>query len=158
MLIGLTFLLWLCIAGAGDIVYRKCFNWLVVSGFTSLIIFMLINPDFSFLELSKQKILIGGVGAFIVFLIFYIFGMMGAGDVKFGAVLGLWVGWELLLPIWALSCAFAVFHGMLVRSDLKYFFAPAMRWWDGSQEKGKRFIPYVTYLSMATVIVLMLNK
>ena len=158
MLIGLTFLLWLCMAGAGDIVYRKCFNWLVISGFISLIIFMIVNPDLNFLELSKQKMLIGGVGTFIVFLIFYIFGMMGAGDVKFGAVLGLWVGWELLLPIWALSCAFAVFHGMLVRSDLKYFFAPAMRWWDGSQEKGKRFIPYVTYLSMATVIVLMLNK
>ena len=158
MLIGLTFLLWLCMAGAGDIVYRKCFNWLVISGFISLIIFIIKNPDFSFLELSKQTMLIGGIGAFIVFLIFYIFGMMGAGDVKFGAVLGLWVGWELLLPIWALSCVFAVLHGMLVRSDLKYFFAPAMRWWDGSQEKGKRFIPYVTYLSMATVIVLMLNK
>lgn len=83
---------------------------------------------------------------------------MGAGDVKFAAALGAWVGWELLLPIWALSCGFAVLHGVVVRSNLKYFFSASINWKDGGQEKRKRFIPYVTYLSMATVIVLMLNK
>lgn len=158
MLISLTFLFWLCIAGAVDVVYRRCFNWLVVSGLISLLIFSVISPESYLIEISIQEKLIGSAGAFLILLVFYSFGMMGAGDVKFAAVLGLWVGWELLLPIWALSCAFSVLHGSIARSNLKYFFASALRWRDGSEGNGRRFIPYVTYLSAATVIVLMLSK
>ena len=80
--------------------------------------------------------------------------MMGAGDVKFAAVLGLWVGWKLLLPIWALSCLFAVVHGLFSRSTLKYFFVATSSMNDGTEDGNKKFIPYVTYLSVATVIVL----
>lgn len=157
MLISLTFLFWLCMAGAVDVVYRKCFNWLVVSGFIFLLIFFLVSPDSHFIDISIEKKLIGSGGAFLILLIFYYFGMMGAGDVKFATVLGLWVGWELLLPIWALSCAFSVIHGVAARSYMKYFFTSVFNWHDGVEKNEKRFIPYVTYLSAATVIVLMLN-
>lgn len=83
---------------------------------------------------------------------------MGAGDVKFAAALGAWVGWELLMPVWALSCAFAVMHGLVDRSNLKYFFANWIQINYEVQVKDKKFIPYVTYLSLATIIVLMLDK
>ena len=124
---------------------------------------MAFSKAFLFPEASPTSISAGGAFlgcflAFSVFLVFYLFGMMAAGDVKFAAALGAWLGWELLLLVWALSCGFAVAHGFVVRSHLKYFFSPAMNWDDGTQKNKRRFIPYVTYLSIATVIVLMLNK
>lgn len=97
----------------------------------------------------------GALFAFSVLLIFYVKKMMGAGDVKFATVLGAWIGWELLLYTWALSCAFAVIHGLFARSDFKYFVASWIRIDVNSEIKGRRFIPYVTYLSVATIIVLM---
>lgn len=94
------------------------------------------------------------LAAFISQLIFYRFGLMGAGDVKFAAVLGLWVGWELLIPIWGVSCFFAVIHGFFARSSFKYFFVITSGRKCGLGDKNKKFIPYVTYLSVATVIVM----
>ena len=80
--------------------------------------------------------------------------MMGAGDVKFGAVLGLWVGWKLLLPIWGVSCLFALVHGLLARSDFKYLIVDTSSISVGREVGNKKFIPYVTYLSLATIIVM----
>lgn len=155
---GVIFLIWLCVSAVCDAVYRKCFNWIVILGFfTALLSAALISESHPF-NVTVQSRLFGFLLAFIVFLVFYLFRLMGAGDVKFAAVLGAWIGWELILPIWALSCAFAVLHGLFVRSHLSYFFVPAIKWPDSNGENGKRFIPYVTYLSMATVIVLMLDK
>lgn len=158
VLVGMTFLLWLCIAAAGDVVYRKCFNWIVLAGFLLIIIILLTNFEYDFINISVKDRLIGAGSAFVILLIFYSIGMMGAGDVKFATVLGVWVGWSLLLSIWALSCVFAVVHGLVARSNLKYFYVPAVNWSDSHQENRRRFIPYVTYLSLATVVVLMLNK
>ena len=38
-----------------------------------------------------------------MFLMFYFLRQMGAGDVKFGMALAAFVGFNYLLPIWALS-------------------------------------------------------
>lgn len=152
------FLVWICVAAVCDAKYRKSFNWIALSGiflaFFSLIFFPGAHP----VNINVYSSIFGSLIAFVVFLIFYSLRIMGAGDVKFAAALGAWIGWEFLLPIWALSCGFAVLHGLVVRSNLKYFFSATMNWEDGRQEKGKRFIPYVTYLAIATVIILMLNK
>jgi len=118
---------------------------------------------FLFPEASPASISMGGAFlgfslALLILLVFYFFGMMAAGDVKFAAALGAWLGWEFLLLAWALSSGFAVAHGFVERNHLKYVFSPEINWDDGTQKNKRRFIPYVTYLSMATVIVLMLNK
>ena len=152
------FLAWICIAAVCDAIYRKSFNWIALSGLAFAIVSVIVSPDASPVKISIFDAVLGSLSAFFVFIIFYKLRMMGAGDVKFAAALGAWVGWELLLPIWALSCGFSVIHGLVVRSDFKYFFSPAMKWQDGTEKNTKRFIPYVTYLSAATVIVLMLNK
>ena len=155
---GLVFLLWICAAAVCDALYRKFFNWLAIFGGLAALVSLLIYPKLHPVSISALDGFLGGFLAFIVLIGFYIFKIMGAGDVKFSALLGLWLGWDLLLPIWALSCAFAVLHGLIARSDLKHFYAPAMKWSDKSQGRGGRFIPYVTYLSIATVIVLIINK
>ena len=152
------FLAWICIAAVCDARYRKSFNWIALSGLLVAIGSLALSPDTLPVKIDFWDALIGALGAFFIFIVFYQLKMMGAGDVKFATALGAWVGWEFFLLIWALSCGFALLHGLVVRSDLKYFFSPAMKWQDGTEKNTKRFIPYVTYLSAATVIVLMLNK
>ena len=152
------FLLWLCVSAIFDARFRKCFNWLVISGLVLAVISIMLGPEARPVNITMKDGFFGILIAFFTFLIFYGLGVMGAGDVKFSAALGAWVGWELLLPIWVVSCGLVVVHGFVARSHLKYFLNPEASWGDGSEGKGMRFIPYVTYLSMATVMVLMLDK
>ena len=154
---AIIFLIWLCILAAYDFQFRRAPNFLILIGFGMAIMNLISMPNHAPIQIALYESLLGGGGAFFVMLIFYGLGIMGAGDVKFGAVLGLWVGWELLLIIWALSCAFSVLHGLIAQSNWRYCFH-ALNWRDRTRENGKRFIPYVTYLSAATVIVLMINK
>ena len=151
---GIIFLAWLCASAVCDAKYRKCFNFFTVSGFILAILSAGVLPETAPVNIDFLDGVFGFFGAFFIFLIFYAIGMMGAGDVKFAAVLGLWVGWKLLLPIWALSCLFAVFHGLFSRSLFKYFFAITYAMRDGREADNKKFIPYVTYLSLATIIVM----
>ncbi|MDR0216229.1 MAG: prepilin peptidase [Comamonas sp.] len=158
MKMGLIFLLWIVGAGVCDLLYRKCFNWFVILGGIMALISLCIYPELHPVSIKIIDGVLGGIFTFIVFLIFFIFKMMGAGDVKFGAALGIWVGWKLILPIWALSCLFSVIHGLFSRSTLKYFFVATSSMRDGKEESNRKFIPYVTYMSVATVIVLGLYK
>lgn len=148
------FLLWLCVSAASDAIYRRIYNWILIFGglaaIASISIFQKSHP----VDIQLLDSFVGAVVAFSVLIFFYIAKMMGAGDVKFAAVLGLWVGWQLLLPIWALSCSFAVIHGFFSRSSLKFFFTATSSMSDGLAEGKRKFIPYVTYLSVATIIVM----
>ncbi|WP_218241466.1 A24 family peptidase [Comamonas fluminis] len=150
----LLFLIFLCVAGAIDVTYRKFFNWLAILGGLIAILSISVYPNSHPLNIKIVDSFFGAAIAFFVLLIFYKMKMMGAGDVKFAVVLGLWVGWKLLLPIWALSCLFAIAHGLFSRSALKYFFVTTSSMKDGTEAGNTKFIPYVTYLSVATVIVL----
>ena len=115
-------------------------------------------PDSHPVSITINKSLLGLFTGFLGLVIFYQLNLMSAGDVKFSAVLGAWVGWELLLVIWVVSCGFAVIHGVIVRSNLMKFSSLLMVLSVEPEMKRKKFIPYVTYLSMATVMVLMLGK
>ncbi|AIJ49391.1 Flp pilus assembly protein, protease CpaA [Comamonas testosteroni TK102] len=154
---GFIFLLWISSSAAVDVVYRKCFNWLVISGFGLAILSAALNLEIFSFEVSVNSKFIGFCLALAVFLIFYVCGVMGAGDVKFAAVLGAFLGWEPLLLVWALSCIFAVVIGLISRSKLMYYLSPLMKEESVDLYK-KRFIPYVACLSIATVVVLMLSK
>lgn len=132
---GFLLLLWLCVSAVFDARYRKSFNWVALSGLVVALISVTFNPGSHPVKLNIYSQLLGMFFCFFVFLFFYRLKLMGAGDVKFAAALGAWVGWELLLPIWALSCGFAVLHGVVVRSNLKYFFSASINWKDGGQEK-----------------------
>ena len=132
---GLIFLLWISVCAAADLLYRRCFNWLILLGLGLAVISATLNLGILPFNIYLADRLIGFSAAFFIFLIFYLFKFMGAGDVKFAAVLGAWVGWEFFILIWALSCGFALLHGLVVRSDLKYFFfsCDEMAGWNGKK-------------------------
>lgn len=148
------FLLWLVTCAVIDFKYRKCFNWIVIFGGLLATISLFAYPELHPVSINKTDSIFGGFFLFIVFLIFYYLKIMGAGDVKYGAVLGLWVGWDLVLPIWVLSCFFAVIHGFFSRGLFKYFFETNASMKDGNTGRNRKFIPYVTYLSLAAIIVM----
>lgn len=155
---SIAFLFWLCIAAVNDAIQRKCFNWVALVGLGLGLISILFNPQGHPVEITVFDSLAGVFVGFFVFLVFYQLKMMGAGDVKFAAALGAWVGWQLLLPIWALSCVFSIVHG-IIATQIGNFRMSVSEGISVSQiEKKKKFIPYVTYLALATVLILILGK
>lgn len=154
---GLIFLFWLVLSSVCDALFRKSFNWNAMLGGFVAIISIIFYPNSHPVNISILDSLLGAVAAFFVLFVFYKMKMMGAGDVKFSSALGFWVGWKLLLPIWALSCIFAIIHGAFARSALKYFFVMTSSIKDGTSG-SKKFVPYVTYLSLATILVIGYHK
>ena len=150
--------MWLCISAVSDAKYRKIYNWIVLSGGVIALFSLTIFGESHPVNINLNDSLLGALLAFFSLIIFYKLKMMGAGDVKFAAVVGMWVGWSLLLPIWALSCFFAVAHGFFARSSLKYLFVATSSMRDGVIEGNEKFIPYVTYLSLATIVVMIFYK
>lgn len=151
---GLFFLAWLCTAAVLDALERRCPNWVIISGLGVAVFLLLPIPEIDFLNVDVSSRLIGLISAFLFLVAFYKFGMMGAGDVKFATVLGFWIGWENLLLVWILSCLMAIIHGFYARSNIKNIFVFSVSMEDGLSKDGGRFIPYITYLCIATIIVL----
>ncbi|WP_114863449.1 prepilin peptidase [Comamonas sp. AG1104] len=155
---GILFLLWMCYAAVYDALHRRCENWVIILGILLALASVSVFKDAHPVSISLGDSLLGFFTAFVVLLFFYSRNMMGAGDVKFAAVVGLWVGFDLLLPIWALSCFFAVLHGIFAKFRIVYFLSGSLVWGERNFVRNDRFIPYVTYMSVATVIILMFNK
>ncbi len=106
-------LLWLIAIAIMDFRIRKVRNWMVLlglaMGFAAL--FSGGHP----LQISVWSGLGGMLAAFAVLLPFYAMRWMGAGDVKFAAVMGLWLGLSPnLLIIWCGGSLLAGLHGLLV--------------------------------------------
>ena len=151
---GIAFLAWICISAACDAIYRKCFNWIVITGGLIALVSISIFPESHPVDVYFLDCLIGVLAAFIFLFVFYCKKMMGAGDVKFAMALGLWVGWELLLQIWVLSCILAIVHGFLFKKNKIYFQMINGGVQVAEKKYKEKFIPYVTYLSLATVIAM----
>lgn len=100
----------------------------------------------------------GGCFAFAILLIFYAAGLMGAGDVKFGGALGLWVGLQPLLPIWIGASLLAALHALLWLALRRWPVFPRLALalsgpahHDDGVRRKPRPIPYAAYLALATV-------
>lgn len=157
----LLFLVWLCAAAVWDFQYRRVPNWLVALGACAALLCWWLPGELRPWAPSWTQSLLGALGAFLVLLPFYLWRLMGAADVKFAAVLGLWLGWQSLLPIWAVSCGLALVHGLVVKAYRRYGGSwPASREGPAAQDgmasvkARSRFIPYVAYLAIASVLVL----
>lgn len=106
-------MLWLIAAAAMDLRIRKVRNWMVLLGLTTgtAALFSGVQPFW----VEPWNGLIGAVAAFAALLPFYALRWMGAGDVKFAAVMGLWFGFSpYLLTIWLGGSLLAGLHGLLV--------------------------------------------
>jgi prepilin peptidase CpaA len=58
--------------------------------------------------------LLGAAAGLVALLPFYAIGWMGAGDVKYFAVIGLLLGWSALLPVWIVASLCAGAHALCI--------------------------------------------
>lgn len=139
-----------------DLGWRRVPNTWALGG--AMLAIAALLTGYQLFSLTWQSALAGAVGAFVVLLCGYAVGFMGAGDVKFAGVLGLWLGWSPWLPI-------AIGAGVLVGLHAVLWFGlqcwpTSPRW--VSHGMGRvldrtrhdvtaRQIPYAGYLSITAL-------
>lgn len=154
-------LLWLLFVAVYDFRQRRVPNWLVLAGAALAL---------AALALEMQPFGIGWTTAFTGaavgfggLLLLYAVGFMGAGDVKFAAALGLWVGLSALLPIWIVGSILAGVHSTLFLALQRWPVFPRLSLMllgrtraaasdNGSAAPKRRrlVVPYAAYLALAT--------
>jgi len=111
---------------------------------------------------------LGLLAGLATLLPFHIFGLMGAGDVKFFAVLGFLLGAKALLPIWVIASLVAGAHTVLillsrhaslrVAADLD-----SVQHWFSTSSFGQRMaaargnrkgLPYAAWLGVGALITI----
>ena len=169
-----TLLLWLIAIAAMDLRLRKVRNWMVLLGLaTGLAALFSAHP----FQISLWRGLTGMLVAFAALLPFYALRWMGAGDVKFAAVIGLWFGLSPnLLFIWLGGSLLAGLHGLAVVSWRVLCASPWAGWLQarlplplgsalaampstpaapGGKQSIRRSIPYAGYLAIAAICILL---
>lgn len=147
-------LLWLLIAIAHDGRERRIRNSLVLVGMAMALLALAIGLQP--FDLTWSEALLGAAAGFAGLIGFYALGVMGAGDVKFATALGLWVGWQALLPIWAVASALAGVHSLLLLALQRWPCSPrlALALSGRPADNGRRTrpIPFAAYLAVATLV------
>jgi len=150
---------WLLLVAVYDFQQRRVPNWLVLAG--ASLAFLALAMGTGPLGQDWTAALLGAGTGFGFLLLFYATGLMGAGDVKFAGVLGLWVGLWALLPTWIIGSVLAGLHAVLwlilqrwpmsPRLSLMLFGPRASA--DGNPSPTRvRFIPYAAYLALAAAV------
>jgi len=121
--------------------------------------------------IDVQSSLVGAVLAFVFLLPFYAFRAMGAGDVKFFAVLGLLMGPAGVLVVWLVGTALTGGHAVLqwmhtadAMPTMTNLGRIARAWIDGEggrlqrfaawvheRRQGRKGIPYAAYMAIAAL-------
>lgn len=149
-------LLWLAGAVFCDLRWRKVPNLLVLAGVVGALLSLAFGAALPGLDWPAA--FVGSGAAFAVLLPFYALRLMGAGDVKFAAALGLWVGLAPLAPIAIVGSLLAFAHAMAVLVLRRWPLFPRLmlalsgREADGTASpSARRPIPYAAYLALATL-------
>ncbi|MDQ0014246.1 prepilin peptidase CpaA [Variovorax boronicumulans] len=155
-----TCFLWLLIVAAYDFRQRRVPNWLVLAGAVLALAALALGTGP--LGQDWTDALLGAVAGFGFLLVFYVFKLMGAGDVKFAGALGLWVGLWALLPIWVIGSLLAGLHAVLwlilqrwpfsYRLSLMLSGRPSPSDGEIPPSTRQRFIPYAAYLALAAIV------
>lgn len=164
---------WLVVAITMDLRIRKVRNWMVLLGLAMglVALFSGVQP----FRVEPWDGLAGMLAAFAVLLPFYALRWMGAGDVKFAAVMGLWFGFSpYLLLIWFGGSLLAGLHGLVVLAwrglQRSNYGALLQAWLPGrlavafampaphsTMTEGRRTIqrsiPYAGYMALAAIWV-----
>lgn len=151
-------LIWLALIAVHDFRRRIVPNWLVLAGAVAALAQLALG--FKPVGIGWSEALLGFAAGFGVLLLFYAAGVMGAGDVKFAGVLGLWIGPAALVPVWIGGSLLAAAHGILWLALQRWPLLPRLALLlanqrapaDGSPATGRRarFVPYAAYLALAT--------
>jgi prepilin peptidase CpaA len=156
----LACLLWLLLVAVYDFRKRRVPNVLVLAG--AAVALAAVASGAQPFGVGWAAAFIGAAAGFGFLLLFYVTGLMGAGDVKFAGALGLWVGLQALVPIWIAASLLAGVHSVLWLALKRWPLLPriALLLSDqrpvaqgAGQASGRaRFIPYAAYLALATVV------
>lgn len=160
-------LLWLIAIAVMDLRLRKVRNWMVLLGLAMGLAALVGNlQPFG---VGAWKALAGMLMAFAALLPFHALRWMGAGDVKFAAVAGLWFGLSpALLAIWVGGSLLAGAHGVLVLAWRRLQPTPTGLWLQARLPSGmagapqapilsadraviQRSVPYAGYLAIAAI-------
>ena len=151
-------LLWLLFVTVHDFRQRRVPNWLVLAGAAAALAALAfgVQP----FEVGWTSAFLGAGIGFGFLLLFYVLGLMGAGDVKFAGALGLWTGLSPLASIWIAASLLAGLHALTclalrrwpLSARLAIFLSASPAPTTGATPSGRaRFIPYAAYLALATV-------
>jgi len=166
-----VWLLWLIAIAVMDLRSRKVRNWMVLLGLGMGLV--ALATDIQPFQVTAWKALLGLLVAFATLLPFYALRWMGAGDVKFAAVVGLWFGLSpSLLIIWIGGSLLAGIHGLLVLARRRLaatptgswlqahlplraataLFAPDLRAASSGQPRAiERSVPYAGYMALTAI-------
>ena len=151
-----VWLLWLLLIAAYDVQQRRVPNLLVLAGAAAAL--AALSFRMQPFEINWASALLGAGPGFSFLLLFYAFGLMGAGDVKFAGALGLWVGLSALAPIWIIASLMAAAHSILWLALKRWPFFPRLALLlagpsrtpeAGAPTRRLRIIPYAGYLALA---------
>ena len=173
-----SLLLWLVTVMVMDLRSRKVRNWIVLLGLAAgtAALFSGVQPFW----VEPWSGLTGMLVAFAALMPFYAMRWMGAGDVKFAAVMGLWFGLSpYLLVIWLGGSLLAGLHGVAVLAWRKLQLSSYSDWLQAhlplrmalalapsavaapmhAANTGKRVIhrsiPYAGYMAIAAIWVVL---
>ena len=154
-MIMVLFFFLLCYVSYQDIAKRRIFNHSVVLVLGIGILF-LIFPDGNQLSKSWSDSLIAATIFFALFFSFYALGWMGAGDVKFGAVLAFCLGLQAFFYVWVISIVVAIMYSQLVNVLSMYGMESIkIKMTLGNVVEGKKYVPYGALLSISAMIFIL---
>jgi prepilin peptidase CpaA len=107
---ALLLAIWMVTVSVFDVRERRVPNWLIGLGVAFVCISLVLAREAS--TATPVQGVLGALLAFVVFLPLYMLGAMGAADVKVFAVIGLWLGAGMLVPIWLWASAAAGVHAI----------------------------------------------
>lgn len=98
-------------ASLEDLLRRRISNWIPLAALLAGLVYQSARHGWR----GAGASLLGAAGGFAVFLVFYVLGGMGGGDVKLMAGFGALVGLEGLLPaaLWTAACGGLLALGVL---------------------------------------------
>jgi prepilin peptidase CpaA len=150
---------WLVSVMAFDLTTRRVPNWLIILG--ALMALAALASSRSPFLLDWPSAFVAGGAAFALFFGFYVAGSMGAGDVKFFGVLGLWLGGLPLVPIAVGASILAGVHAVISLA-FRLNAASSRHVTSGAEQSSEarlapeasaptRGIPYAAYLAITTL-------
>ena len=154
-MIDILFFFMLCYVSYQDITKRKIFNHSVLLGLSIGILFLVFSGGD---RLSKgwSDSLAAATVCFVLFFIFYKIGWMGAGDVKWGAVLAFCLGFYAFCYVFLISLFVSVIYGLLVNLlSILGNETIKMRLTFGVVVSGKKYVPYGALLSISAMIFIL---
>ena len=152
-----------------DLAYRKVPNAVLAATLVAVCLMLLFGH---IPEPGLASRVLGFAIGLLVMLPVYALGRMGAGDIKFFAVTGLFTGPMGLVTVWVVGSLLALAHALLVRMQAgtvwavwRDHFASLLQRGGGMSVPGaprgtaeERGIPYAAYLAIGLLVWMILGR